>query len=41
MGELRVIEQESPDDDHNSEITQESDLEEEDSQGNLTEIEEQ
>ena len=41
MGELQPIEQESPDDDHNSEVTQGSDLEEEDSEGNMTEIEEQ
>ena len=41
MGELQAIEQESLDDDHNSEVTQGSDLEEEDSEGNMTEIEEQ
>ena len=41
MEELQAIEQESPDDDHNSEVTQESDLEKEDSEGNMTEIEEQ
>ena len=39
MGELQAIEQESLDDDHNSKITQGSDLEE-DSEGNMTEIEE-
>ena len=41
MGELQAIEQESLDDDHNSKVTQGSDLEEEDSEGNMTEIEEQ
>ena len=41
MGELQVMEQDSHGDDHNSEVTQGSDLEEEDSEGNLTEIEEQ
>ena len=41
MDELQAIEQESHDDDHNSEVTQGSDLEEEDSEGNITEIEEQ
>ena len=41
MGELQAIEQESLDDDHNSKVTQESDLEEEDSEGNMTEIEDQ
>ena len=41
MGELQAIEQEFPDDDHNSEVTQGSDLEEEDSEGNMTAIEEQ
>ena len=41
MDELQAIEQESPDDDNNSEITQGSDLEEEDSESNLTETEEQ
>ena len=41
MGELQAIEQESLDDDPNSEVTQGSDLEEEDSKGNMTEIEEQ
>ena len=40
-GELQTIEQESLDDDPNSEVTQGSDLEEEDSEGNMTEIEEQ
>ena len=41
VGELQAIEQESLDDDHNSEVTQWSDLEEEDSEGSMTEIEEQ
>ena len=41
MGELQAIDQESLDDDHNSEVTQGSELEEEDSEGNVTEIEEQ
>ena len=40
MDELQAIEQESLDDDHNSEVTQGSDLEE-DSEGYMTEIEEQ
>ena len=41
MGELQAIEQESLDDDHNSEVTQGSDLEEEDSEVNRTKTEEQ
>ena len=41
VGELQAIEQESLDDDHNSEVTQGRDLEEEDSEGDVTEIEEQ
>ena len=41
MGKLQAIEQASPDDDHKSEVVQGSDLEEEDSEGNMTEIEEQ
>ena len=41
VGELQAIEQESLDDDHNSKVTQGSDLEEEDSEGDVTEIEEQ
>ena len=41
MDELQAIEQVSPDDDHNSAVTQGSDLGEEDSEGNMTEIEEQ
>ena len=41
VGELQVIEQEYLDDDHNSKVTQGSDLEEEDSEGDVTEIEEQ
>ena len=41
MGELQAIEQESLDDDHNSEVTQGSDLEGEDSESNMTDIEEQ
>ena len=36
-----MIEQESFDGDHDSKVTQGSDLEEEDSEGNMTEIEEQ
>ena len=39
--ELQVIEQESLDDGHDSEVTQESDLEQEDSEITLTEDEEQ
>ena len=39
MGELQTIEQESLDDGHNSEVTQGSNLEEEDSEGSKTEIE--
>ena len=39
--ELQVIEQESLNDGHNSEVTQESDLEQEDSEITLTEDEEQ
>ena len=35
--ELQAIEQESPNDDHDSEATQESDLEQEDSDNCLTE----
>ena len=41
MGELQAIEQESLDDDHNSTVIQGSDLEEEDSESNMTEIEKQ
>ena len=40
-GELQAIEQESLDDGHNSEAIQESDLEEEDSEGCMTEVEDQ
>ena len=40
MNELQAIEQESLDDDHDSKVTQGSDLEE-DSEGNMTEMEEQ
>ena len=40
-GELQAIEQESLDDGHNSEVSHGSDLEEEDSGGSMTEIEEQ
>ena len=36
VGELQAIEQESLDDGHNSEVTQGSDLEEEDSEGSMT-----
>ena len=39
--ELQAIEQESHDDGHNSEATQESVLEEEDSEGSVTEIKDQ
>ena len=39
--ELQAIEQESPNDDHDSEATQESDLEQEDSDNCLTDDEEQ
>ena len=41
MNELQTIEQESTDNEHDSEVTQGSDLEEEDSEGDVTEIEEQ
>ena len=41
LGELQAIDQESLDDGHNSEVIQGSDLEEEDSEGSMTEIEEQ
>ena len=41
MDELQTIEQETIDDEHDSEVTQGSDLEEEDSEGDVTEIEEQ
>ena len=37
-GELQAIEQESLDDGHNSEATQESDLEQEDSEDSMTEV---
>ena len=40
-GELQAIEQESLDDGHNSEATQESDLEEEDNEGSMTEVKDQ
>ena len=39
--ELQTIEQESLDDGHNSEATQESDLEQEDSETSMTEDEKQ
>ena len=39
--ELQAIEQESLGDDHNSEATQESDLEQEDSKDSMTEVEDQ
>ena len=39
--ELQTIEQESLDDGHNSEVTQESNLEQEDSETSMTEDEEQ
>ena len=38
VGELQAIEQESLDDGHNSEATQESDLEQEDSEDSITEV---
>ena len=41
VGELQAIEQEFLDDGYNSEVTQGSDLEEEDSEGSMTEVEEQ
>ena len=41
MNELQTIEQETNDNEHDSEVTQGSDLEEEDSEGDVTEIEEQ
>ena len=40
-GELQAIEQESLEDGHNSEATQESDLEQEDSEDSVTEVEDQ
>ena len=39
--ELQLIDQESLNDEHESEVTQESDLEQEDSEDYLTEMEEQ
>ena len=39
--ELQAIEQESLNDNHNSEATQESDLEQEDSEDSMTEVKEQ
>ena len=39
--ELQAIDQESLDDDHHSEVTQESDLEQKDSEDSMTEVEEQ
>ena len=41
VGGLQAIEQESLDDGHNSEVTQGSDLKEEDSENSMTEVEEQ
>ena len=41
MNELQTIEQENIDNKHDSEVTQGSDLEEEDSEGDVTKIEEQ
>ena len=41
MNELQTIEQETIHNEHDSEVTQGSDLEEEDSEGDVTEIEEQ
>ena len=40
-GELQAIEQESLEDGHNSEVTQESDLKQEDSKDSMTEVEDQ
>ena len=40
-GELQAIEQESLEDGHDSEVTQESDLEQEDSKDSMTEVEDQ
>ena len=40
-GELQALEQESLDDGHNSEATQESNLEQEDSEDSMTEVEDQ
>ena len=40
-GELQAVEQESLDDGHNSEATQESDLEQEDSEDSMTEVKDQ
>ena len=40
-GELQAIEQESLDDGHNSEATQESDLEQEDSEDSMTKVKDQ
>ena len=40
-GELQAIEQESLEDGHNSEVTQESDLEQEDSKDSMTEVKDQ
>ena len=41
VGELQAMEQESLDDGRNSEAMQESDLEEEDSEGSMTEVKDQ
>ena len=41
VGELQAIEQESLDDGHNSEATQESDLEQEDGEDSMTEVKDQ
>ena len=41
MNEVQTIEQESIDNEHDSEVTHRSHLEEEDSEGDVTEIEEQ
>ena len=41
VGELQAIEQESLDDGHNSEATQESDLEQEDRDDSMTEVKDQ
>ena len=40
-GELQAIEQESLEDGHNSEVTQESNVEQEDSEDSMTEVKDQ
>ena len=41
VGELQAMEQESLEDDHSSEATQESDLEQENSKASMTEVNDQ